>query len=203
MGFESFAQEKLFKITLKKRRKKMNINISMCLMFIAFVGAHILEERIKDLRLFFNIKWFKTGDEEFPVTRFEALWKDQVGLFFILATMAYLAYLGIFGGVTILIAVGFITADTIQHTVFTIARRSYTPGIATSVLYMGYILNFYLVELKFAAQDLGMGRSLVYLVLGGALLLLNYLILSKKVRNRRKLGLQPGGLKTGHMAHLT
>lgn len=181
----------------------MKIDISMFLVFIIFVGAHILEEHFKDLRLFFNIKWFKTGDENFPVTKFEALWKDQVGLFFILAAMAYLAYLGIFGGVTILLAVGFVTADTIQHTVFSIAKRSYTPGIATSVLYMGYILNFYLVELRFAAQDLGMGRTLMYIGLGGALLLLNYLILSKKVRNRRKLEHQPGGLRTGHMANLT
>jgi hypothetical protein len=173
----------------------MKIDISMFLVFIVFVGAHILEERIKDLRYFFNIKWFKTGDKNFPVTRFEALWKDQLGLFIVLATMAYLAYIDKFGGVTILIAVGFVTADTIQHTVFSIARRSYTPGIATSVLYMGYILNFYLVELKLAAQDLGMGRILGYTVLGGALLLLNYLILSKKVKNRSKLELQPAAVE--------
>jgi hypothetical protein len=105
--------------------------------------------------------------------------------------MAYLAYIGKFNGVTILIAVGFVTADTIQHTVFSIARWNYTPGIATSVLYMGYILNFYLVEVKLAAQDLGIGRILVYTGLGGALLLLNYLILSKKVKNGRKLEFQP------------
>ncbi|MGD2090309.1 MAG: HXXEE domain-containing protein [Candidatus Aminicenantes bacterium] len=181
----------------------MKIDISMFLVFIGFVLAHILEERIKDLRYFFNIKWFKTGDRNFPITRFEALWKDQVGLFFLLAAMAYLAYIGKFGGITILIAVGFVTADTIQHTVFSIARRSYTPGIATSVLYMGYVLNFYLVEVKLAAQDLGMGRIIVYTGLGGALLLLNYLILSKKVKNRRKLERQPGEFRTGHMAHLT
>jgi hypothetical protein len=181
----------------------MEINISMCLMFIVFVGAHIFEERIKDLRDFFNIKWFKTGDKNFPVTRFEALWKDQLGLFIALATMAYLAYIDKFGGVTILIAVGFVTADTIQHSVFSIARRSYTPGIATSILYMGYILNFYLVELKFAAQDLGIGRTIVYTGLGGALLLLNYLILSKKVRNRRKQEGQPGGWGKGHMVRPT
>jgi hypothetical protein len=164
----------------------------MCLVFIVYVGAHILEERIKDLRYFFNIKWFKTGDENFPVTRLEAVWKDQVGLFISLATMAYLAHIGIFGGVTILIAVGFVTADTIQHSVFSIARRSYTPGIATSVLYLGYVLYFYLFELKLAAQDPGFGRTLVYSGLGAALLLFNYLILSKKVRNRRKLERHPG-----------
>lgn len=167
----------------------------MCLVFIVFVGAHIFEERIKDLRYFFNIKWFKTGDPNFPVARFEALWKDQVGLFIVLAAMAYLAYIGKFGGVTILMAVGFVTADTIQHAVFSIARRSYTPGIATSVLYMGYVLYFYLFELKTAAQDLGMGRTLVYVGLGGVLLLLNYLILSMKVKSRRKLESQPAAVE--------
>jgi hypothetical protein len=172
----------------------MKIDISMFLVFTIIVGGHILEENLKKLRLFFNIKWFKTGDRNFPVTSFEALWKDQVGLFIVLATMAYLAYIGKFGGVTILIAVGFITADTIQHTVFSIGRKIYNPGIATSVLYIGYILNFYLVEVKLAAQDLGMGRILVYTGLGGALLLLNYLILSKKVKNWRKLEFQPAAV---------
>jgi hypothetical protein len=156
----------------------------MCLVFIVFVGAHIFEEYFKDLRCFFNIKWFKTGDPNFPVTRLEALWKDQVGLFIVLATMAYLAYLGKFGGVTILIAVGFVTADTIQHSVFSIVKRSYTPGIATSLLYMGYVLYFYLFQLKLAAQDLGMGWTLMYTGLGGTLLLFNYLILSMKVKKR-------------------
>lgn len=172
----------------------MKIDISMYLALIIFAGAHIIEERMKDLRYFFNIKWFKTGDENFPVTRMEALWKDQAGLFIALAAMAYLAYKGIFDGVTLLLAVGFVTADTIQHSLFTIAKRGYTPGIATSVLYMGYVLYFYLFELKLAARDLGIGRTFVYLGLGGALLLLNYLILRKKVKNRRKQERQPGNL---------
>jgi hypothetical protein len=173
----------------------MKINILLCLVFIAFVGAHILEERFKNLRDFFNIKWFKTGDPDFPVTPFEALWKDQVGLFLILATMACLAYAGVFGGITILIAVGFITADTIQHSVFSIARPGYTPGIATSVLYAGYVLYFYLYQLKLAVLYFGTGWTIVYTGLGGFLLLLNYLVLSIKANNRLKQESKTGKVK--------
>ena len=79
----------------------------------------------------------------------------------------------------ICIVVGFITADLIQHGVFSIGRRKYTPGVATSVLYFTYLLYF------FSRYEL-QGLHLVGMALGAAGLAINYVIASLTVRKRRE-----------------
>ena len=154
-------------------------DLGTSLVLIVIVGVHILEEAMKGFRRFFNVDWFKTGDDEFPVSKWEALLKDQIGLFGLLAA---LAIVGIFWTPAILIAVGFITADLIQHAVFSIARRRYTPGIATSALYLLYVLYFELVVL---GLPFGLG-TLGFMALGAGGLLLNYSIASWRVRKRQR-----------------
>lgn len=151
----------------------------MSLVFIVMVGAHILEEALKGFRRFFNVDWFQTGDEDFPVSRLEALLKDQIGLF---AVLAALAIVGVGWKPAMLIAVGFITADLIQHAVFSIVRRAYTPGIATSALYLIFVVYFTVVVVEF---QFGL-RILGFMALGAGGLLLNYFIASWKVRKRQQ-----------------
>src|SRR5262245_63998824 len=94
------------------KEKKIMEFVGISLVLIVIVGAHILEEALKGFRRFFNLEWFQTGREEFPVTKREALRKDQVGLFL---GLALLALLGIKWPFFLFIAIGFITADLIQH----------------------------------------------------------------------------------------
>lgn len=151
----------------------------MSLVFIVMVGVHVLEEALKGFRRFFNVDWFETGDEGFPVSRLEALLKDQIGLF---AALAALAIAGVGLKPAMLVAVGFITADLIQHVVFSIVRRGYTPGIATSALYLIFVVYFARVVLEF---QFGL-RTLGFMALGAGGLLLNYFIASWRVRKRQQ-----------------
>ena len=98
-----------------------------------------------------------------------------------------LAVLGILGALKdarlLLVPVGIITADLAQHAVFSIAKGKYTPGVATSVLYLLFVVNF------FGSEEL---RSLVYLdwawlalVAGVAAIAGNYLFSRAIVRSGR------------------
>ena len=96
-------------------------NLGTSLVLIVIVGMHIAEEALKGFRRFLNLKWFRTENEDCPVSKLKALVIDQVGLFL---ALALLALVGIKWPFFIYIAVGFITADLIQHSVFSIGRRS-------------------------------------------------------------------------------
>ncbi|MCI0560092.1 MAG: HXXEE domain-containing protein, partial [Nitrososphaera sp.] len=163
------------------------------LVLIVIVGAHILEEvfasynpsgdtrHLKGFRRFFNLEWFRTGKDNFPVTKLEALLKDQIGLF---VTIALFVLVGTLNALFILVVVGFVTADLVQHAVFSIVRRQYTPGIATSALYFVYIVYFVLSELP--RLQFGLGWTLGTMALGASFLALNYVIASWKVRKWRE-----------------
>lgn len=159
-------------------------HLGTSLLLIVIVGAHILEESLKGLRRFFNVEWFRTGREDFPVTKLKALVVDQVGLFL---GLSLLALGGILWPLLIWVAVGFIIADLIQHSVFSIGCRKYTPGVATSAFYLIYAIYF------FAYSDLGkMGErvrpewAVVSLAVGASGIVLNYALASRKVRKWRR-----------------
>jgi len=154
---------------------------------IVIVGAHILEEVFASFRLldagerkvgfrrFFNLEWFQTGDEEFPVTRRTALVKDQIGLF-ILLTLLVLGSIQWSG--LMWVVVGFIIADLVQHSVFSLVRRKYSPGVATSVLYLIFVIYFFGFEVEEVITTLEWGA----MALGAALLVGNYIMAAWKVR---------------------
>ncbi|MFQ5740500.1 MAG: HXXEE domain-containing protein [Acidobacteriota bacterium] len=163
------------------------------LVLIVIVGAHILEEVLKGFRRFLNLEWFRTGREDFPVTKLKALIIDQVGLFL---GLALLALGGTLWPILIWVAVGFITADVIQHGVFSIGRRKYTPGIATSALYFMYVLYFFArSDLRGLNESLKLGWALGGMALGAAGLAFNYVLASWKVRKwrREQASLKAGG----------
>lgn len=159
-------------------------HLGTSLVLIVIVGAHILEEALKGLRRFFNLEWFRTGREDFPVTRLKALVVDQLGVFL---GLSLLALGGTLWPVLTWVAVGFITADLIQHGVFSIARQTYTPGVATSVLYLIYVVYFLAYsDLGRLDEGLGLGRALGGAAVGASVLLGNYLLASWKVRKWRR-----------------
>jgi hypothetical protein len=113
---------------------------SLSIALIVLAAAHIGEETLAGFSHFFNVTWF-AGNETCPVGRAKALWIDKIGLFAILALLALGGALH--SGLWILIALGIITADVVQHFAFSIGTKGYTPGVATSVLYLGYIIYFF------------------------------------------------------------
>ncbi len=156
--------------------KEHSVSLGTSLVLVTIVGAHIFEERIKNFRRFFNLEWFRTGREDFPTTKLKAIIIDQVGLFLSLSLFALLGITGLF---FICIVVGFIMADLIQHAVFSIGRRKYTPGVVTSALYFIYVIYFLT---RFELQ----GLHLVGMVLGAAGLAINYALAYRKVRKWRQ-----------------
>jgi|SRR5215213_3315258 len=107
---------------------------------IALAAAHIGEETVKGFRRFFNTEWFR-GNENCPVSRAKGLFIDQIGLFLLLAGLAALGAL--LDSRWLLVALGIIIADLVQHAVFSIAKMKYTPGVATSTLYLLYVIYFF------------------------------------------------------------
>ncbi|MFQ5640670.1 MAG: hypothetical protein ACE5IR_22040, partial [bacterium] len=81
------------------------------------------------------------------------------------------------------VAVGFITADLIQHGVFSLGRRKYSPGVATSALYLIFVVYFFLTELGGVNENV---NPLLPLAIGTAGLLSNYILASRKVRKWRQ-----------------
>ncbi len=73
----------------------------------------------------------------------------------------------------------FIMADLIQHAVFSIGRRKYTPGVVTSALYFIYVIYFLT---RFELH----GFHLVGIAVGAAGLAVNYVLASRKVRKWRQ-----------------
>jgi len=168
---------------------EVQIMDSLTVVLIGIVGAHILEEVFAPFKLldtgkhavgfrrFFNLEWFKTGDEEFPVTKCTALVKDQVLLFIVLSLLALGSTMW---PVLMWVVVGFIIADLIQHSVFSLVRRKYSPGVATSVLYLIFVIYFLGSEAGETITNVKLGA----MALGAALLVLNYVMAVRKVYGR-------------------
>jgi hypothetical protein len=76
--------------------------------------------------------------------------------------------------------VGIVTADLVQHAVFSIGKRSYTPGVATSVLYLVYVVYFFVQEEL--RRLVGLDWAWVAVVGGAAFIGANYLAAWLKVR---------------------
>jgi Protein of unknown function with HXXEE motif len=75
-----------------------------------------------------------------PVTRFKGLMIDKIGLFL---TLSLFAVLGVtYNWTWIFISIGIIAADVAQHLTFSAVKKSYTPGVATIILYIIYIVYF-------------------------------------------------------------
>lgn len=155
----------------------MDIEVNASIVLIALAAVHIAEEAVKGFRSFFNMDWFD-GNEDCPVSRIKGLFVDQIGLFLLLVLFAVMGAL--FNPRWILVAVGIITADLVQHAIFSIAKRKYTPGVATSVLYLLYVAYF------LGREEL---RGLIHLdwawgaMMGGmAFIAINYVLASLKVR---------------------
>jgi hypothetical protein len=149
-----------------------NLNVSIIL--IVLVGIHITEETVKDFRSFFNMEWFN-GSKDCPVGRIKGLFVDKIGLFLLLTVLALMGHW--LDTRWILIAVGIITADFIQHTLFSFVKRGYTPGVATSVFYLLYIVYLFVQE----ERSLG-GLDWVALLGGAAFIGGNYFTAWLKVR---------------------
>jgi len=181
----------------------MNIPLYVPIVLIVIVGAHILEEAFAPFRLldtgkrrigfrrFFNLEWFQTGDEGFPTSKRKAFFGEQVGLFVGLALLTLLStwwpeWLEWPGWLTqyawwpaalMWVVVGFITADLIQHNVFSYVRRKYSPGVATSVLYMLFVIFF----LRFGSGKVNI-IEWVAMGYGATFLVGNYLVAVWRVR---------------------
>lgn len=158
------------------------VKLWLCLVLIPIVAVHIFEERLKGFRRFFNQEWFGSDKENFPVSNLEALLKDQLGLFVLLSL---LSLAGAFNIIFILVAVGFVTADLVQHAIFSISKRQYTPGVATSVLYLGYVVYFDFFELSRLHIRFDW-TTLVFMALGAGIIVFNYLRAARKVRKRNE-----------------
>jgi uncharacterized BrkB/YihY/UPF0761 family membrane protein len=109
------------------------------ILLIAIAAAHILEETLRDFRGFFNTEWL-AGTADCPVGRLKGLFVDKIGLLLVIAATALLGALS--DGRWILVTIGIVTADCLQHAAFSIGKRGYTPGVATCVLYAACLAVF-------------------------------------------------------------
>lgn len=147
-------------------------------LLIMLVAAHILEEALKGFRRFFNLEWFRTGRDDFPTSKTKAVLVDQIGLFL---ALSLLALLGSVWSPAMYAVVGFIAADVIQHGTFSIVRRKYSPGVATSALYLLFVGLFLRSDsVRFDAS------TLTAMTIGAAALAGNYALASMRVRRWRQ-----------------
>ena len=70
------------------------------------------------------------------------------------------------------IAIGIISADMVQHAIFSLDKRAYTPGIGTCALYLAYV-GYFLSQPGMLGW---LGTSLAWgaLVAGAAVIGVNY-----------------------------
>lgn len=162
------------------------VSWSVAIVLIVVVAVHILEEAIKGFRIFFNTEWFD-GKPNYPVGRFKGVVIDQIGL---LALVASLAAAGsVLDGRWILVAVGIIMADLVQHTTFSIVKRAYTPGIATCALYLVYLVYFFTQVDPYAPT--GDVPAWLAMATGASFIVANYILASKtfwRHRNNNEVG---------------
>lgn len=156
------------------------VSWSISLVLIVFVAVHILEEALKGFRIFFNTEWFD-GTRNCPVGRFKGIVVDQIGLFALLTALAVSGTL--FDGRWILVAVGVVTADLVQHTAFSVAKRGYTPGSASCVFYFVYLLYFFVRVDPYAPT--GDVPAWLAMAAGASLIVANYFLASKAVWRSR------------------
>lgn len=153
------------------------VSWAMAILLVGAAAVHIGEETVAGFRRFLNTEWF-AGNENCPVTRRKGLLMDKIGLFVALTGLAIAGVL--VDPLWILVAVGFIAADLVQHASFSVAKRGYTPGVATSALYLAYIVYFFShAELRSLLNDL---LAWVALVAGAAGIVINYGLAWRKVR---------------------
>ncbi len=162
------------------------VSWSVSLVLIAFVAVHILEEAHKGFRIFFNTEWFD-GKRNYPVGRFKGVVNDQIGL---LALVTSLAVAGtMIDGRWMLVAVGIVMADLVQHATFSIVKRAYTPGIATCALYLVYLVYFFARVDPYAPT--GDVPAWLAMATGASLIVANYILASKtfwRSRNNNEVG---------------
>src|SRR5262245_52238215 len=147
-------------------------------LLILLVAAHILEEALKGFRRFFNREWFRTERDDFPTSRIKALLVDQVGLF---AALSLLTLIGTAWSPARFAVVGFIATDVVQHGTFSIVRGKYSPGVATSLLYLLFVVWFVRTP-----PDPIDTTSMVAAAVGAAALAGNYTLAWMKVRRWRR-----------------
>lgn len=150
---------------------------AMAILLVVAAAVHIGEEAVAGFRRFLNTEWF-AGNENCPVTRRKGLLADKIGLFVVLTGFAIAGAL--VDARLILVAVGFIAADMMQHAGFSIAKRGYTPGVATSALYLAYVVYFFShAELRHLLSE---PWSWLALAVGAGGIALNYWLAWSKVQ---------------------
>jgi len=162
------------------------VSWSVSVVLIVFVAVHILEEALKGFRTFFNTEWFG-GTRNCPVGRFKGVVIDQIGLFVLIACLAVGGAL--IDGRWILVAVGVVMADLVQHSVFSLAKRGYTPGIATCGLYLFYLVYFFAQVDPYAPT--GDVPAWLAMATGASMIVANYILASKtfwRSRNNNEVG---------------
>jgi hypothetical protein len=153
------------------------VSWAMAFVLVAAAAVHIGEEAVAGFRRFLNTEWF-AGNDNCPVTRRKGLLIDKIGLFVALTLFAIAGVL--VDARLFLVAVGFIAADLVQHAGFSIAKRGYTPGVATSALYLAYVVYFFShAELRYVLND---PWAWVALAVGAGGIVLNYGVAWRKVR---------------------
>jgi len=150
-------------------------NVSMALIFSA--AFHIGEETVKGFRPFLNTEWFD-GTKNCPVGRFKGIVIDKIGLWLFLALLAFLGWL--VDGRWILVGVGVVAADIVQHALFSLRMKRYTPGLATCVLYVIYLA--YVLRQVSVSRLAGDVLALAALAMGGAFIGGNYVSARHKLR---------------------
>jgi hypothetical protein len=103
---------------------------------------------------------------------------DKIGLFLAFAVLALAG--AIFDGRWILVALGIVMADLVQHAIFSFVKKGYTPGVATSVPYLAYVAWFFAQPQLRGLIDGPL--AWVALALGAAIIAGNYLFAQQKVR---------------------
>ncbi|MGH6924906.1 MAG: HXXEE domain-containing protein [Propylenella sp.] len=147
------------------------------IVLIALAAIHIGEETLAGFRGFLNTKWFD-GTEDCPVSRLKGVVVDKIGLFLGIAVFALAGAL--FDGRWILVALGIVTTDIVQHAIFSAAKRGYTPGVATSALYLASVVWFFAQPQLRGLVDGPL--AWVALAAGAAVIMGNYLLAQRKVR---------------------
>lgn len=160
----------------------------LCITLIILAGAHILEERVAGFRQFLNLEWFN-GNKDCPIDPKKGVIVDQIGLFLGLTIFTLWAWQSDWDWL-VMVPVGVIAADFVQHSIFSIAKRRYTPGLGTTFLYFAYLIVFFAGEGLRILEGSTWGWSA--LVLGMAVIAGNYFLARRTVRSG-KCGV-PGAL---------
>src|SRR5262249_3024990 len=150
------------------------------IVLIGLAALHIGEEVVAGFRRFFNVEWF-AGTEDCPVSRTKGLLVDQIGLFLLMAGAALIG--SAIDARLLLVPIGIITADLVQHGIFSVVKARYTPGVGTSALYLAYVVYFFTRnELK---NSLYLDWAWLALTTGIVLIAGNYLFSRARVRSGR------------------